>query len=767
MHMKLRKILFISAFLSCINSFAQEFRGKVVDASNKSILWANVILKSLPDSLYISGTTTDENGYFKLLKPNTSNNKTIIQISCIGYNNLYLEPKEEMGTITLGEKQNILGEIVVKGKRPSFKMRNGVVTADVQHTLLANIGNSLELLSHLPFISESNHTLSVFGRGTPIIYIDNRKIENNDELLRLSSSEIKSVELLLNPGANYETSVKSVIKVTTIRKNEGLSIDMLSRISLKHNLSEELYTKLNYRYKYWDFFGAFGFGENKTRSQLTNTIKFKGLTDNHIKQSMIYSLRNKNYNGNIGSSFSNGINNDFGINYSFSQTPSYKAHTFGNVSYIENTTLKPSSELNMLTSNDKRTHHLNTYYIHKFSKNSDLQLNLDLFQGNSNSSNRTERTNETDVIYNNGFDYNLYVGKLELSNILWGGNINYGTEISYTDNKQHYKVLEGNIPISISLNQDRSKQLLYSFFVTHSISLKDYSIDLGGRFESANYRYYNMGNLQDEQSKVYNHFFPFCQISYNRDNGISLSLSYTNSIIRPSYSQLSEGVTYIDSYTYQGGNSKLISSADNKLSFLFSWKDFLIDISHTWHKDPIIPISKKMNDNTAVLFTVENLPDYREWAMDISYNPTFGIWKPKLEAGVYKQNFTYNYKKYNRPYFTYEWANLIRIYKEINLSVNLWGTSDGHSYLNYFKPTFRCDLGLNTLLVNKKLSISMKWTDLFKTDKEWWNREVNEVYINKKSDRDTYGLMLQLRYSFNSLKTNYKGKTDNSELNRL
>lgn len=765
--MTLKKTFIILIIFSSINSFAQGFKGKVINASNKPILWANVILKSLPDSLYLSGTTTDENGNFTLYKPTANTNKTFIQISCIGYDNLYLEPKEDMRIITLHEKQNTLGEIVIKGKRPSFKMHQGIVTADIQHTLLANIGNSIQLLAHLPFISETNNTLSVFGRGTPIIYIDNRRIENNDELLRLSSSEIKRVELLLNPGASYGAEVKSVIKVSTIRKQEGLSIDMSSRLSLKHNLSEELYAKLNYRYKYWDFFGALGLGENKTRSQLTNTINFQGVTDNHIQQSLVYSSKSKYYNGNIGSNFSDGNNYDFGIKYNFSKTPSFNTNTYGNVNYIENAILKPSSELNLLNTSNKETHHLNTYYIRKFSENSDLQLNLDFFQGNSNSYNRTKRTNETDVTYNNGFDYNLYVAKLELSNILLGGNINYGAEVSYTDNKQDYKVLEGNIPTSISSNEDRSKQLLYSLFVAQSMSLKDYSINLGARFESANYKYYNMGKLQDKQSRFYNHFFPFCEISYNRNNEISLSLSYANSLIRPSYNQLSEGITYIDSYTYQGGNSKLTTSSDNKLSFLISWKDLLVDISHIWHKDPIIPISKKMNDNSAVLFTVENLPDYREWEMNISYNPTLGIWKPKFETGVYKQDFRYNNKKYNRPYFTYEWDNLIRICKEINLSFDLWGTSNGHSYLNYFKPTFRCDIGIHSLFFKKRLSISMKITDLLKTDKEWWNREVNGVFINKKSRRDTYGWMIQLHYSFNSPKTNYKGKTENSEINRL
>lgn len=765
--MKLRNVFLLFIISLSLPSTAQEFHGKVVDASKNAISWANVILKSMPDSAYLIGTTTDENGRFKLSKAGLSYHKAIIQITCIGYNSLLLDAKEDMGTITLNEKQFTLGEVVVREKRPAFKMHGGTISADVQHTLLSQIGNSMQLLGHLPFISESNNALSVFGRGTPVIYIDNRRLENNEELVQLSSSEIKNVKLLLNPGVSYDTSVKSVIKITTIRKQEGWSLDLLSRTNLKHNLNQSLYAKLNYRHKNWDFFSSLGLGYNNSRSRLENTINFQGLTNNHIEQSLIYSLKNRTYNGNIGGNYSDVKDNCFGLKYDFNNMPFSKTRTFGTVDYLENGSSMPPLDLNMLNSNDRQSNHLNIYYAKKFSENNDLQLNMDYYQGRSTSDNRTQKTDEVDVVYDNGSEYKLYIAKMELSNHFWGGEINYGAEMSYTDNKQEYNVLDGGVSAEMISNQDHSKQFLWSLFVSKNISINDLSVDLGGRFESANYRYYNMGKLQDQQSRVYNRFFPSFQVDYNPNDKISLSLSYTNSVIRPTYGQLSNGITYIDSYTYQGGNSKLKSSYDDKLSLLFSWKDLLIDLSHTWHRDPIIPISKKMDDHSAVLFTIENLPDYREWAIDISYNPTLGLWSPKFEAGVYKQSFTYREQKYNHPYFTYEWDNLIRICKQLNLSFDLWGTSSGHSYLNYFKPTFRCDMSIHALFMKNRLSVSMKLTDLFKTDREWWSREVNQIYMSKKSYRDAYGLMIQLRYSLNPFRSKYKGKSGNGEVNRL
>lgn len=49
-----------------INSFAQTVSGKLIDENNQPLFYANVVLLSLPDSTFVTGTVSGEDGSFKL-----------------------------------------------------------------------------------------------------------------------------------------------------------------------------------------------------------------------------------------------------------------------------------------------------------------------------------------------------------------------------------------------------------------------------------------------------------------------------------------------------------------------------------------------------------------------------------------------------------------------------------------------------------------------------------------------------------------------------
>ena len=89
-----------------------------------------------------------------------------------------------MGTIILIEETQQLNEVVVSGKRPVIQMNRGKMQVNVQHTLLARTGDAIQVLSMMPFVSRTTEGISVFGRGTPLIYIDNIKINDVGEFAK-------------------------------------------------------------------------------------------------------------------------------------------------------------------------------------------------------------------------------------------------------------------------------------------------------------------------------------------------------------------------------------------------------------------------------------------------------------------------------------------------------------------------------------------------------------------------------------------------------
>lgn len=53
-----------------------------------------------------------------------------------------------MDTIVLADNEEALSEVTVTGHRsPSIRLENGKLKVNIQHTVLANTGNSIEVLS--------------------------------------------------------------------------------------------------------------------------------------------------------------------------------------------------------------------------------------------------------------------------------------------------------------------------------------------------------------------------------------------------------------------------------------------------------------------------------------------------------------------------------------------------------------------------------------------------------------------------------------------
>lgn len=134
--------------------------------------------------------------------------------------------------------ENLLDEVVVTAKHTTKMDGNRLVTT-IPGTSLSEIGNAYDVLRQLPLIKvDENDAVTVTGKGTPEIYIDGRPMREGEELKTLLSSNLKRVELLLAPGAKYESTTQAVILITT-RQNflKGVSvIDMaeVKRLSLIH-----------------------------------------------------------------------------------------------------------------------------------------------------------------------------------------------------------------------------------------------------------------------------------------------------------------------------------------------------------------------------------------------------------------------------------------------------------------------------------------------------------------------------------------------------
>lgn len=111
-------ILLLGLVLQVIIVDAQSVSGSLVDEKGNPVSFANVVLLSSKDSSFVQGTISNEQGIFSI--DQTSGNN-ILRISCLGFIPVTKAYAQFPVTIVMHEDVNLLGEVVVKGNRPSYK----------------------------------------------------------------------------------------------------------------------------------------------------------------------------------------------------------------------------------------------------------------------------------------------------------------------------------------------------------------------------------------------------------------------------------------------------------------------------------------------------------------------------------------------------------------------------------------------------------------------------------------------------------------------
>ena len=138
-------ILLLGLVLQVIIINAQRISGSLVDEKGNPVSFANVVLLSSKDSSFVQGTISNEQGIFSI--DQTSGNN-ILRISCLGFIPVTKAYAQFPVTIVMYEDVNLLGEVVVKGNRPSYKLTAEGLQTHVQGTVLSKMGTAEDVLKH-------------------------------------------------------------------------------------------------------------------------------------------------------------------------------------------------------------------------------------------------------------------------------------------------------------------------------------------------------------------------------------------------------------------------------------------------------------------------------------------------------------------------------------------------------------------------------------------------------------------------------------------
>ena len=758
-------------YIECTQKEDTKVIGRVVDESGNPIEFANI---SLYGDGYINGGVSNGNGDFVI--PCKARQQLMVKVSFVGYKTVERNiGVGNIGTITLLPETYMVKGVEVKGEIPQYTSTSGGMTVDIQHSILHDIGTANDLLAMLPMVQQdSDGKFNVLAKGEPEIYINNKKVRDPNELKQLKSVDIKSVDVITSPGAQYNAEVNAVIRIKTLKtQGEGLSLMVTSDTwkNNKWNNYDDLTLKYRTRGLEVSANVALDNGHYSNDQNLEQELHIKkDFFNAHADLPVRSSWTELQYKGGLSYDF----NTDHSVGLSFSSQKifhnRFKCDMTQN--YLKNGAFYGDVLLKTdIDELDKPVWELNTYYVGKVGK-LDIDLNATMLQRKTeshlNQQEYSQELGDRTITTLNNEDRKMMAGKLVLTYPVWKGSLSGGTEATSTKSYGRNVNQENIIPET----DNEMKEKNIAGFAEYELQLGQWRLNAGLRFEHVKADYYAFGEWQQEPSRTYNDWFPNLSVAWQKDKW-SAQLNYSKRITRPPYRMLESMIVYDSRMFYEGGNPLLRPSVRQSidLNLTYSWLTFVAGF--TRENDLFTHIGRVYDEEKEIaIFQPVNFDHQDRVYATLVASPKLGFWLPTATLHYYQQMFDAEAygapKKLDKPEFSFDLKNWFVINPTMKALVHANYSGSNHWAFMYRGSNFTVNARLQKSFFNERLSCTLYANDIFRTSKT----KMTTYYAIGLTDQDVYTYTqcvgLTLSYNFNVSRSKYKGSgAGNDEKNRL
>ncbi len=759
-------------YVECVQKADTKLTGHVVDEYGKPLPYVNVSLLEPKDSAFITGGVSNENGDFVIpCQPR----QLIVKFTYVGYKTVTRNaPVGRLGTITMQPEAYVMQGVTVKGEVPQYKMTAGGMTVEVQHSILHDIGTADDLLSVMPMVQGRDGKFEVLAKGEPEIYINNKKVNNASELRLLKSVDVKSVDIITAPGAQYNAEVNAVIRIKTI-KTQGNGLSLMASSQTWKNNKWNNYDDLTVKYRTGGLEAFATVALDNSHYSADQNIN----QELHIKKDFFYisadlpvrsSWTEIQYQAGLSYDFS--INHSVGLSFS-SHKSFYNAFmTDMNQIYQKNGAYYGNIQLKTdIHEPDKPVWELNAYYVGKVG-NLGVDLNATMLRRESeNQINQQEVSkdlgNRTITVLNND-DRRMVAGKLVLTYPVWKGILSGGAEATSTQSYGYNFNQENIIPEA----DNEMKEKNTAGFAEYKLQLGPWLLNAGLRYEHVSADYYSFDIWQDEPSRTNNDWFPNLSAAWQNGKW-SAQLSYGKRISRPPYSMLSSVIIYDSRMLYEGGNPLLRPSVRQSIDFNLTYSWLNIMAGFTRENDIFTHIGRVYDEEKEIaIFQPVNFDHQDRVYATIVASPKFGFWQPSATLHYYQQMFDAEAygapKKLEKPEFSFDLKSWFVINPTTKALAHINYTGSNHWGFMYRGSNFTVNARLQKSFLEGRLTGTLYANDIFRTS----TNDVTTYYAIGETAQDIYTFTqcvgLTLSYNFNFTRSKYKGTgAGNDEKTRL
>lgn len=771
-------VLFITVSGSAQSQY--NVTGLVSDNTNEGIPYVNVLLIKSKDSTLIKGTISSDNGTFKI--ESVKNGNYIIMSSFVGFKTAYSKPfyldsdyKVEKLILTEGEQLN---EVLIKAKKPLYEQKVDRMVINVENSIVSAGGTALEVLERSPGVNvnRQSNNISIAGKEGVVVMV-NDKISYMPAsalvqmLEGMSADNISSIELITTPPANFDAEGNAGYINIILKKRTDLGLNGSYSISAGYGkgLTNNNNLNFNYRKNSINLYGSYGFSIDE-RAQVWKTSRQYQENGNLLTSSTITDRdpRQRNHNLRLGldidiskKTIMGMLVNTFDNRWSMDAfNNSFDTKNGTPTSYV----ILDNDEINQL-----KHFGINYNIKHNFTENKFLSFDIDYLNYKFNNP-----TNYRNSFYdeNNNF---LRLELLRSGKITpiktWVSKLDYSDKINdkfkiETGVKATKSNFENDVNVDDFVNnnwvQDASltnksdlDEKIYAAYGSLEYNLNEKtSLKTGIRYEHTNSKL-NTDTQGIVVDKDYGIWFPSVYLSRKINDTLSLNLSYSKRITRPTFNDLAPFVIFFDPNTFLSGNASLQPAISSAFKFDINYKSYFLSFQYTNEDSSIANFQERIDVPTGrLIFEAANLV----------YTKTFGItlglpvkisdwWHTQNNFNFYKQKVSafYNDEPIELSLGNFS-ANSTHTFKvSESFSAELSGFYNGPGFFGSAKydAVYGVNLGLQKKFSDKWGTLKFSINDLFDSIEFNGGTDLPDQNIKTRNTFDFSNRTFSLSYSRN------------------
>ena len=774
----------------------QSIQGVVQD-TDQPLSFVTILLTPASESQSepIAATITDDQGRFQL--EGLLQGQYTLSVQMLGYEQwqtiVDLSGPIDLGVIELASSQEELMEVTIQATQPKITRAPGRLMFRVASSTLSTT-DTYNIVSKTPGVVLINGQITVKNRPTTI-YLNNKKVyvsgpELKDFLQGLDAKLIETVEVITNPGANYDADASTVLNIVTNKNiNPGYKGSVRGQyrqgVFAKHQWST---THLFSADKH-QWYASYSIAPKKENKNQQTYIRYLSPTTEQTQ--------------NIWEGDFNRVTDQL-RHQAYAQwtwTPSSTQH----ISLSAQTVLTPNKQFNNLQENriltpvyltqqsfiTKSTTDLETsdhvidllwrlefddrttlktlgQYI-DYDQKQNQQLNSVYF--NPSGEQTSQNTFQTDS------RQATQIGLLQMDlnhkakNTSW----DFGAKTTFVDNKTSWSLtssLEGSNQVETFDYDER----VYAAYARMEGQFGEWALSSGLRYEETEVI------RESTQSQIpkwrYYNWFPELILSQELPNQQSWGLGYVKKIQRPRYQSLNPFRYYLNESNYNQGNPNLVPAIEQKFNLFYTIDRWWYFEAYYQKIDNALEIiSFQDNENQVYRQTDVNIEDYYQYSFDVSFTKNMNrTWFTNLIASAYYISNTFIAEESGGQ-------SVINSTPGVFLQAyNQWSLGSGKGRLEWtntyisdlvsgsldYSNMFESSLSYQRTLIPKTATLTIGVDDLFNTK----NVAVRSVYLNQDNNYmprpESRMIWMALRYGFgDNPREHRRSLKDHQERSRL